>query len=134
MQILCGSYSVSYGSESCQDLCLHLHLPTLPSLVSPFHCPLPQNFMDLNSLVSDPPAQSFVLSRSSPDKLFIIQVSAQKPSFLKVSSNHLPYHFWKSLLTSLLCTVFSLHLPPKVVLFIDLFTSLLIYYVSLTKF
>lgn len=113
--------------QSCQDLCLHLHLPTLPSLVSPFIVHSHQNFMDYHSLVSDPPLPRLCPFRSSPDKLFIIQVSAQT-SFLKVSSSHLLAHFQCLDLLSVL----SFFITTKLLLLTSLFTSLLIFIMFLT--
>lgn len=83
MQILCGSYSVSYDLSLAK---ISVFISTCPPCLSwflPFIVHFHQNFTDLKSLVSDPPhCPELCPFRSSPDKLFIIQVSAQT-SFLK---------------------------------------------------
>lgn len=83
VQILCGSYSVSYDLSLANiSIFISTYPPCLPWFL-PFIVHSHQNFLDLKSLVSDPPCcPELCPFRSSPDKLFIIQVSAQT-SFLK---------------------------------------------------
>ena len=83
VQILCGSYSVSYDLSLANiSIFISTYPPCLPWFL-PFIVHSHQNFLDLKSLISDPPCYpELCLFRSSPDELFIIQVSAQT-SFLK---------------------------------------------------
>ena len=84
-------------SESCQDLYLHLHLLTLPSLVSPFHCPLPPKL----SRPQEPSQWP-----SPPPRALSFQIFTRLTLYYSgVSSNILPQ---MSLPTTLL-TIFGSH-------------------------